>query len=91
MVRYHPKTLVRGVIKKFGGSVQKEKTTNGKQVSSIASRNSGKGCSICRGYKVVESNSLARLMPELAKEWHPTKNNDLKVAEVTVSSSKKVW
>ena len=27
--------------------------------------------------KVVKSNCLATLNPELAKEWHPTKNNRL--------------
>ena len=59
--------------------------------SAIASRSNGRGCSICRGLKVVTSNSLAKLNPELAKQWHPTLNGDLTPSDFTISSNKKVW
>ena len=59
--------------------------------ASINGRNRGNGCSICRGYTVVKSNCLAILNPELAKQWHPTKNGDLTPNDVGISSSKKVW
>ena len=36
-------------------------------------------------------NSLLEIKPELAKEWHPTKNGMLTPAEVTIGSHKKVW
>lgn len=36
-------------------------------------------------------NDLATVNPELAKEWHPTKNGDLKPTNVTVGSGKKIW
>ena len=36
-------------------------------------------------------NDLATTHPELAKEWHPTKNGDLKPTDVTAGSSKKIW
>ena len=53
---------------------------------------SGRGCGICRGFIVVEGdNDLATKRPELAKEWHPTKNGDLKPTRVTCGSRKKVW
>tara|TARA_B100000315_G_C14397476_1_gene504867 strand:- start:107 stop:301 length:195 start_codon:yes stop_codon:yes gene_type:complete len=29
--------------------------------------------------------------PEIAKEWHPTKNGDLTPDKVTYGSNKKVW
>ena len=32
--------------------------------------------SVCSGRTIVKSNSLQTLNPELAKEWHPTKNGD---------------
>lgn len=32
------------------------------------------GCPCCAGQKRAKSNSLITLMPDLAKEWHPTKN-----------------
>ncbi|MFE4029112.1 zinc-ribbon domain-containing protein [Priestia sp. YIM B13551] len=49
------------------------------------------GCPGCSGKKVFLSNSLAVVNPELAKEWHPTKNDELTPYEVTAGSDKKVW
>ena len=37
------------------------------------------------------NNSLAEKYPEIAKEWHPTKNGDLKPDQVAASSNKKAW
>ena len=36
-------------------------------------------------------NNMAEQYPHLAEQWHPTKNGDLKVTEVSVHSNKKVW
>lgn len=49
------------------------------------------GCPFCAGKRVNESNSLAANKPEVAKEWHPSKNNDLTPADVTLQSGKQVW
>jgi hypothetical protein len=35
--------------------------------------------------------SLLRNNPELAKEWHPTKNGSLTPADLTPGSNKRVW
>ena len=35
--------------------------------------------------------SLAETHPELAAEWHPTKNGELTPADVTAGSNKKIW
>ena len=52
----------------------------------------GIGCGICRGLIVVKDvNDLATTHPELAKEWHPTKNGDLKPTQVSFGCNKKVW
>ena len=60
--------------------------------ASIADRFDGRGCPYCSGRKVlVGFNDLATINSELAKEWHPTKNNGLLPTEVTSGSSKKVW
>ena len=43
---------------------------------------------------MVKSTALSNLLavsPELAKQWHPTKNGDLKPDAVGVKSNKKVW
>ncbi len=57
----------------------------------IEDRNNGTGCPICSNKKVVKSNCLATLNPKLAKEWHPTKNDELTTDKVTPGSSKKSW
>lgn len=60
--------------------------------ASVSNRVGGRGCPVC-GHKKIESgfNDLATLNPELAKEWHPTKNGTLTASEVSPSSSKRVW
>ena len=35
--------------------------------------------------------SLAETHPEVAKQWHPTKNGDLTPHEFTSGSNKKFW
>ena len=57
----------------------------------VADRNNGIGCAVCSNYKVVKSNCLATLNPELAKEWHPTKNVELTPEDVHPGTAKKVW
>ena len=58
---------------------------------SVSNRKSGWGCPVCSGRKVVKSNCLATLNPQLAKEWHPTKNAEITPYDVTPNSQKKVW
>lgn len=57
----------------------------------ICDRINGNGCLCCSGRKAVLSNCLATIYPNIAKEWHPTKNNGLTPFNVTVGSHKKVW
>ena len=49
------------------------------------------GCSICAGKKIVHSNSMATLKPELIKQWHPSKNGTLSPSDFSISSGKVVW
>ena len=49
------------------------------------------GCPICSGNITAKSNSLTALNPELAAQWHPTKNRGLSPTKVQVNSHKKVW
>ncbi|AOR26220.1 conserved hypothetical protein (DUF4379) [Formosa sp. Hel3_A1_48] len=59
--------------------------------SNIYNRLDGKGCPVCIGQKVVKSNCLATINPELARQWHPTKNGGLSPYNVSPKSNKKVW
>lgn len=49
------------------------------------------GCPYCSGRYATEENCLLTLNPELASEWHPTKNGELTPKEITLYSNKKVW
>jgi DNA-directed RNA polymerase subunit RPC12/RpoP len=52
----------------------------------------GRGCPCCSNRVIVVGvNDLATTHPEIAKEWHPTKNKDLTPQKVTYGSNKKVW
>ena len=55
------------------------------------SRVSGKGCPSCSGRVVSDKNRLSILYPEIAAEWHPTKNGDLTPDDVSYGSAKKAW
>lgn len=57
----------------------------------IKGRVSGKGCPYCSGRVVCEDNCLANLRPDIATQWHPTKNHVLTPYDVTCGSNKKVW
>ena len=58
--------------------------------ATIDKRTSGRGCSCCCGFTVVKSNCLATTCPELAAQWHPTKNGDLKPENFTAGSNKRI-
>lgn len=60
----------------------------------------GRGCPICSKERlrqqlikltVTKDHNFASVHPELAKEWHPTKNQDLKPEGVSPVSSLIVW
>lgn len=60
--------------------------------ASIKQRNSGNGCPFLSGKAVwIGFNDLATVNPELAEQWHPTKNGNLNPTDVTVGSGQKVW
>lgn len=49
------------------------------------------GCSVCRGYSADTSTSVATLCPDLAREWHPTRNGSRTPHDVTPGSRHDVW
>jgi len=57
----------------------------------ILSRVDGAGCPVCTGKAVAPGeNDMASLFPQLAAEWHPTKNGALRPEEVLPFSNRKV-
>jgi hypothetical protein len=59
--------------------------------SNSRTRPQGTGCPYCSGKQPTEDNNLAVKSPELAKEWHPLKNNELRPEMFLPRSNKKVW
>ena len=58
----------------------------------ILTRTRGSGCPACaRQKRTLNKNSLSFLHPELAEEFHPTKNGNLTTTEVTVHDNAKLW
>ena len=58
----------------------------------IKSRVSGAGCPVCSNRALLRGvNDLATNNPELARQWHPTKNGDLTPSDVVPGTRRKVW
>lgn len=49
-------------------------------------------CPICSGHRLVAGiNDFATCYPEIAAEWHPTKNGDLLPSAVSKKNGGKIW
>lgn len=51
----------------------------------------GAGCPFCRNHRLSVSNNLAKLAPDIAKEWHPSKNGKLTAKDVVAFTTKPAW
>lgn len=87
----HPKHTHHGSSRRIWWVCSKNKKHHWE--SSVAHRTgrSKSGCLYCAGKLVLPGDSLSVLYPELAKEWHPTKNAPLTTVMVSPGSSRKVW
>ena len=62
------------------------------QVSAYSRTGASKsGCPYCRSLRVSITNSLSSRSPEIARQWHPTKNNGVTPNQVTAGSHTKYW
>lgn len=54
--------------------------------------NLGRGCPYCSNQiPVIGENDLQTLHPEIAAQWHPTKNGILSPKDVTSGSKRRIW
>ena len=52
----------------------------------------GTGCPVCAGRVILPGeNDMASQFPEVAREWHPTKNGPLLPSQVAPSCKRRVW
>lgn len=49
------------------------------------------GCPFCSKHRICIHESIISTHPEIAKEWHPTKNGSLLPYQITYGTLKKVW
>lgn len=62
------------------------------QAAVHARTGNGTGCPVCAGKVAQEGeNDLAALFPELAHQWHPTRNGNLSPTQVLPGSHRTVW
>ena len=60
--------------------------------ANVSGRISGDGCPVCASRKLLPGfNDLASQNPELAAQWHPTKNGTLTPDQVFPGSSRHAW
>lgn len=58
----------------------------------VSNRSKGNGCPYCSGKRIIPGKTdLATLRPDLAAEWHPTRNGALNPTEISVHSNKNVY
>lgn len=58
----------------------------------VNDRTNGGGCPYCNSRRLLPGfNDLATTNPELAKEWHPTKNGELTPDQIFPGSKRRVW
>lgn len=58
----------------------------------VARSANGNGCPMCSGRAVIVGKTdLLTTHPEIAKEWHPTKNGTLLPSQVKAGIGKKIW
>lgn len=84
-----PKDMISGSHKKAWWICDKGHSWE----SEVRSRvNKLQGCPFCANRKVVTGeNDLATTHPEIAAQWHPTLNGDLRPDQVVAGNYQKVW
>ena len=70
------------------------KCHNGHSYSSLPANKvqaTGGNCPYCSSQKLCKETSLGSVNPELAKEWHPTKNGNLTPFDVFANTNRYIW
>ena len=61
-------------------------------MATVSNRSHGEGCPYCANRKPISGvNTLDVLFPQLAYEWHPSKNNEAKPSDYLSKSNARVW
>lgn len=85
-----PEKVVAGSQKKYWWKCDKGDDHEW-QASPSKRGDQGRGCPYCANLKISATNSLANRFPEVALQWHPTKNGKLKPIDIVAGTRRSVW
>lgn len=60
-------------------------------LASVRDRVRGRKCTFCQGLRHQGEKRMGDVKSELLKEWHPSRNRDLKARDVSIDHTAKVW
>jgi hypothetical protein len=60
------------------------------QWQSTFHRGEGERCPFCLGHKPSSTHNL-KLLPTVAKEFHPTRNGNLRAKDIPIGSNRRIW
>jgi hypothetical protein len=60
-------------------------------INNLTNPHTQSGCPCCSGDKLAKDNSLLARYPEVAIEWHPTKNGEIRPEEVLGGTHEQYW
>jgi len=85
----NPQSIARGSDKKVWWKCQQ----GHEWIAQINIRTKyGSSCPVCSGHALIKGvNDLQSKYPDIAKEWHPTKNGNLLPNDVKSTSNIKIW
>ena len=103
-VEFHPTrnegidvgTLTYGSHKKVWWLCRKQCATPGcstehEWIACVKDRTRGSGCPFCTHNRLCQCQSLIAKYPQVAAEFHPTRNEGIDVGTLTYGSNKRVW
>lgn len=82
-----PKDFTQGSGKKVWWQCEEEHEWE----AMVINRTKGHSCPYCSGKKLLFEKSLASMSPEIAKEWHPTKNGEITPDNISYGTGRKAW
>jgi hypothetical protein len=86
-----PRDLTPGSAKVVWWRCEKGQDHAWRNAVSAQTAKGGRGCPFCAGNRASSTYSLEQSHPEIAAQWHKTKNGELAASQVTPGSGRRVW
>ena len=86
-----PADVSYGSAKRVWWQCLKDKSHDWQATVTNRTRKNNEKCPKCPESRTSSTNSLQVVFPQIAAQWHPTRNGDLTPDQVTRASGRKVW